>query len=81
MFGRKKQKQQEVPETNIRTHESGYIMRTGEHMVLGQEATSPEGNGWLLATNKALLLHPWQPEGDIPLSGPRHDQVIEKREG
>ena len=55
MFGKKKQKQQEVPETNVRTHESGYIMRTGEHMVLGQEATSPEGNGWLLATNKSLF--------------------------
>ena len=44
MFGRKKQKQQ-APDTSVRVHESGYIMCTGEYMVLGQEATSPEGNG------------------------------------
>ena len=56
MFGRKKkQRQQEVPDTSVRTHESGYIMRTGESLVLAQEATSPEGNGWLLATNKSLF--------------------------
>lgn len=56
MFGKRKQKQQQqVPDISVRTHESGYIMRTGEHAVLGQEATSPEGNGWMLATNKALF--------------------------
>ncbi len=55
MFGRKRQKQQEVSDTSVRTHESGYIMRIGESLVLAQEATSPEGNGWLLATNKSLF--------------------------
>ena len=52
MFGRKKRQQQhEVPDTSVRVHESGYIMRRGEHMVLAQEVTSPEGSGWLLVTN------------------------------
>ncbi len=51
MFGRKKKEPQEGPDTSVRAHESGYIMRKGEHMVLAQEVTSPEGNGWLLVTN------------------------------
>ena len=55
MFGRKKKQKHAAPDTSVRVHESGYIMRTGENLVLAQEATSPEGNGWLLATNKALF--------------------------
>lgn len=55
MFGRKKKQKHAAPDTSVRVHESGYIMRTGESLVLAQEATSPEGNGWLLATNKALF--------------------------
>lgn len=54
MFGRKRQGRQ-APDTGVRVHESGYIMRTGECMVLGQEATSPEGGGWLLATDMSLF--------------------------
>ncbi len=51
MFGRKKKKQQQEEEPGARSHESGYIMRKGEHMVLAQEVASPEGSGWLMVTN------------------------------
>ena len=47
--------QHEAPDTSVRAHESGYIMRRGEHLVLAQESTSPEGQGWLLVTNMEFL--------------------------
>ena len=55
MFGRKKNEEQEAPDTAVRAHESGYIMRKGERLVLAQEAMSPEGQGWILATNMELF--------------------------
>ena len=59
MFGRKKKVEYAAPDLTVRAHESGYLMRKGEKMVLSQEVMSPEGEGWFIATNMELVfVHP-----------------------
>ena len=56
MFGRnKKTIKFKASDTSVRVHESGYIMRRGENLILAQESASPQGTGWLLVTNMELL--------------------------
>ena len=52
MLGKWKKRRQDAPDSA--EHESGYVMRAGERLVAAQEATSPEGGGWLLATSMAF---------------------------
>ena len=52
MLGKWKKRRQDAPDSA--EHESGYVMRAGERLVVAQEATSPEGDGWLLATSMAF---------------------------